>query len=127
MNRTLSFIAGPELLLLVFYFIIVILIKATNSPIKSMDSFWANTAFIIPLIIAISIFSLYYFPGIQHKWLLPRTWLSALIGGHYVLSKSLNAHSVGGPGIGTAYIMGMGFIIVLLVAGTIVVLIKVRA
>ncbi len=91
-----------------------------------MDSFWVNMAYIIPLVLIPLTFGLYYFPGVIRPWLLLRIWIVGIVGGHYVLSKSLSAHSEQGPGVGTAYIMGMIFIIIMLVIGSIFAMIKFR-
>ena len=124
MNKALNLLIGPELLWVFFYFILTMIIKSTNSPIKSMDSFWVKTVFIIPLVLIPITFGLYYFPGVIRPWLLLRIWIIGIVGGHYVLSKSLSAHSEQSPGVGTAYIMGMIFIIIVLVAGSIITMIK---
>jgi hypothetical protein len=124
MNKVTNFLIGPELLWIIFYALVVLIIKTTNSPIKSMDSFWVNTAFIIPLVLIPLTFGLYYVPGVIRPWLLLRIWIVGLVGGHYVLSRGLSAHSEQGPGVGTAYIMGMLFVIIMLIAGSIFAKIK---
>ncbi|MEP6793985.1 MAG: hypothetical protein ABJB16_06645 [Saprospiraceae bacterium] len=126
MNKWSNYLIGPELLWVFFYMLVVILIKMTHAPIKSMDSFWVNTAFIIPLILIPVTFGLYYIPGVIRPWLLFRIWIVGIIGGHYVLSKSLSAHSEQGPGVGTAYIMGMGIIFIVLIIGSIFAMMKFR-
>ncbi|MBK9981695.1 MAG: hypothetical protein IPP15_04605 [Saprospiraceae bacterium] len=126
MNKLSNYLIGPELLWVFFYMLVVLLIKMTHSPIKSMDSFWVNTAFIIPLVLIPITFGLYYIPGVIRPWLLLRIWIVGIVGGHYVLSKSLSAHSEQGPGVGTAYIMGMGIIFIVLIIGSIFAVIKFR-
>ncbi len=126
MNKLSNFLIGPELLWIFFYMIVLLVIRMTNSPIKTMDSFWVNTAFMIPLVLIPLTFLIYFIPGSIHKWMLLRIWLVGIIGGHYVLNKSLQAHSEQGPGVGTAYIMGIGLVFIMLVAGTIFALIKFR-
>jgi hypothetical protein len=126
MNKLSNYLIGPELLWVFFYIVIVLLIKMTHSPIKSMDSFWVNTAFIIPLVLIPITLGLYYIPGVIRPWLLLRIWIVGIVGGHYVLSKSLSAHSEQGPGVGTAYIMGMGIIFIILIIGSIFAVIKFR-
>ena len=126
MNKPWGFVLGPELLWLIFYAGVIVIIKSTHSPIKSMDSFWANTGFIVPVILVPLTFLLYFIPGVIHKWLLLRIWIAVIFGGHYVLTKSLNAHSEGGPGVGTIYMMAIGGVIVMLIVGSIFVWIKFR-
>ncbi len=126
MNKLSNYLIGPELLWLFFYMTVVMIIKLTHSPIKAMDSFWVNTAYIIPLILIPITFGLYYVPGVIRPWLLARIWIVGIVGGHYILSKSLSAHSEQGPGVGTAYIMGMIFLLIVLMAGSIFAVIKFR-
>jgi len=126
MNKLINYLIGPEMLWILFYLIVLIIIKSTNSPVRSMDSFWENMGFIIPLICIPLTFALYFIPVIPHKWLLLRLWIAGIVGSHYVISKSLNAHSEGGPGVGTIYMMGMGIAFLVLIVSTIFVLIKFR-
>lgn len=119
MNWLTHFLVGPELLWVLYYIIIVVFTKLTHSPIKSMDSFWISMAYIIPWVFLPLSFMLYYVPGVIKSWLLLRLWIARMVGGHFVLSKALLAHSEQGPGVGTAYMMGMGFLFFALIAGTI--------
>ena len=124
MNRFLHFLTGPELLWVLYYVIIVIITRLTHSPVKGMDSFWISMAYIVPLILLPLSFLLYYFPGVIRPWLLIRLWIAGLVGGHFVLSKALLAHSEQGPGVGTAYMLGMGLLFFVLIGGTIWAVIK---
>ena len=124
MNKVLHFLIGPELLWIFFYLLVGVIIKSTHSPVKSMDSFWVNTAYIIPLILIPLTFMLYFIPGVIRPWLILRIWIVGIVGGHYVLNRSLSAHSEQGPGVGTAYIMGMGLIFLMLVVGSIFAIFK---
>ena len=124
MNRLLHFLIGPELLWVIYYILVVVFIKLSHSPVKSMDSFWLSMAYLIPLILFPLSFMLYYIPGVIRPWLLPRLWLAGIIGGHFVLNKALLAHSEQGPGVGTAYMMGMIILFIALVGCTIWAVIK---
>jgi hypothetical protein len=124
MNRLLHFVLGPELLWVIYYSLVVMFIKLSHSPVRSMDSFWISMAYIIPLILLPLSFMLYYIPGVIRPWLLPRLWLAGIVGGHFVLSKALIAHSEQNSGVGTAYIMGMIILIVALIGCTIWAVIK---
>jgi len=124
MNKISQLAPGPELLWVICYFIVLLVTKVTHSPVKSMDSFWISMAYIIPLFFLPLSFMLYFVPGVLKSWLLLRIWIAGLVGGHFVLSKALLAHSEQGPGVGTAYIMGMGFLFFALIAGTIWAVIK---
>lgn len=119
MAHLLQLLPGPELLWALFYLSILWLIRLTGSPRKNMDRFWINLANFVPFIAIPLSFSLFYFPGIEHRWLLLRVWIAGVFGAHYVLDKGLNAYSNQGPGVGTAYIMGIIFTLVMLVAGSV--------
>lgn len=119
MNKLPQLLIGPELLWCFFYLVVLIIVKVTSSPIKSMDEFWVSTAYIIPLVLIPLTFLFYYVPGVTRDWLLLRIWIVGIIGGHIVLNRSLLAHSEQGPGVGTAYMMGMGFMIFTLIAGSV--------
>lgn len=124
MSKLSNLLLGPELLWLLFYAIVVILIRASGSPVKSMDSFWSAMAYITPLVLIPLTFMLYYLPGEMRPMLLLRIWIAGLVGGHLVLSRSMEAYSEQGPGIGTAYIMGIIFVLIVLVAGSVWAVIK---
>jgi hypothetical protein len=119
MHRIYNILIGPETLWMIFYAIVVLVIKVTSSPVKSMDSFWSSMAYIVPFILIPLTFLLYYFPGVIKDWLLLRIWIVGLVGGHFILNKSMLAYSEQGSGIGTAYLMGLIFVIVGLIAGSI--------
>ena len=119
MNKLSHLLIGPELLWVFFYMVVLILIKVTASPVKTMDNFWVSTAYLIPLVLIPLTFLLYYMPGVIRDWLLLRIWIVGIVGGHFVLNRSLLAHSEQGPGVGTAYMMGMGLMFFALVAGSI--------
>ena len=117
MNK--SILIGPELLWCFFYLVVLLFIKFTSSPVKSMDNFWVSTAYLIPLVLLPLTFLLYYMPGAIRDWMLLRIWIVGIIGGHFVLNRSLQAHSEQGPGVGTAYMMGIILILIILVIGSI--------
>ncbi len=124
MSRLSPYLLGPELLWIVFYALVVLLIKITGSPVKSMDDYWVNLAFVVPLVLVPLTFALYWVPGVFRNWLLLRILIASLLGAHFVLEKGLKAHSEQGPGVGTAYLMGIGFALVILLVGSIFVKIR---
>lgn len=124
MGRVLHFLLGPECLWTVFYGLVLAIGKWSASPVKSMDGFWLTMTYVVSLALIPMTFALYYVPGVIKSWLLLRIWISGLVGGHIVLNTSLLAHSEQGPGVGTAYIVGMGLVFMVLVAGSIWALIR---
>jgi hypothetical protein len=119
MNKPTTFLIGPELFWVVLYLMVIAIARLTHSPAKGMDPLWLSTTYIIPLVLIPLSFGLYYFPGVIRDWLLLRLWIGGLVGGHFVMARALIAHSEQGPGVGTAYIMGMGFALFALIAGSI--------
>ncbi|MBK9335585.1 MAG: hypothetical protein IPM98_02925 [Lewinellaceae bacterium] len=124
MPRIVQLLIGPELLWLFYYLLIVLTIKVSGSPIKSMDNFWEKLIYVVPFIAVPLTFGLYWTPGVERSWLLLRIWVAALAGAHFVLEKGLGAYSEQGPGIGMGYLVGLMLALVFLVIGSIVVLIK---
>lgn len=61
---------------------------------------------------------------VEKRWLLLRVWIACIVGGHFVLEKIMGAYSEQGPGIGTAYLVGMILQVFLLIVGTVIILIK---
>jgi len=119
MNRVVHFLIGPELLWFLFYILALFIIRISASPVKTMDNFWVSTAYMIPLVLIPLTFMLYYVPGAIRDWMLLRIWIAGIIGGHFVLNRSLLAHSEQGPGVGTAYMMGMALIFLTLLIGSV--------
>ena len=115
-----AFLFGPELLWLLFFLAIKGLVRFTRSPRKQMDRLWMSLANFVPFIAVPLTFALYHFPGVEHRWLLLRIWISCLFGAHFVLDRGLAAHSEQGPGVGTAYMLGMIMAIAMLLAGSVV-------
>ena len=118
MQRLSPYLLGPELLWLLLYGLVSILAKANVPPSKSMDNLLHNLYLLIPLV-ALLVFSLWYFPAVEKDWLLLRVWIAGIIGAHYCLDKGLGAYSEQGAGIGTAYIVGIMIVFCVLVAGSI--------
>lgn len=123
MPRFLQLLIGPELLWLIIYGGATALAKLNVPPSKTIDNLIVNSAYIIPVLAALT-FSLWFIQPVEKNWLLLRVWIACLVGGHLALEKAMSAYSEQGPGIGTAYIMGMIFLIVALIAGSIFVKIR---
>jgi hypothetical protein len=115
-----ALLLGPELLWLLFFLSVKGLIRFTGSPRKQMDRLWLSLANFVPFIAIPMTFALYHFPGVPYSWLLLRIWISCVLGAHFVLDRGLAAHSEQGPGVGTAYIMGMILSIGMLAVGSVV-------
>ena len=119
----MKWIFGPESLWIALYFMARMLAKMNLPPLHRFDPFLENLFLWVPLAVLLT-FSLWHFPSVDKNWLLLRVWLVCLIGGHLVLAAGLEGHSQQGPGIGMAYIMGLGTVFVALVMGSIYVKIR---
>ena len=126
MAKLLQIFIGPELFWILMILLTRIGIKVSGAPSESMDSTLLAFTYIVPLVLIPLSFGLYYVPGCIRSWLLIRILVAGLIGSHCVLNDALLAHSRQGPGVGTAYIVGMLFGIMILIAGTVWALIKFR-
>jgi hypothetical protein len=96
----------------------ILLGKFNVPPSKSINDFLEYFYAVVPLA-ALLIFSLWYFPSVERNWLLLRVWIAGMVGAHFVLEKGLSAHSEQGPGIGTAYLVGLILTFWALVIGSI--------
>jgi hypothetical protein len=123
MSRLIAYLPGPELIWLALYGIVSLIARANVPPDKAIDDRLEYLCYYVPLA-AFLTFGLWYFPGVEKNWLLLRVWIACVFGGHYVLEKGLGAHSQQGPGIGTAYIVGMIFVFFALIVGSIFVKIR---
>lgn len=124
MDVLANFIVGPELLWLLLALFTRLTIYHSGPPKARLDAFWLRMNYIVPFCFIPLTFALHFCPLVSPHWLLLRIWAAGIVGGNYVLTKSLEAHSEKGPGVGTAYIMGMTFIFVVLLAGSLYVIFK---
>lgn len=124
MDVIANFLVGPELLWLLLALATRLLIHLSGAPRPRLDTFWLRMNYIVPFLFIPLTFALHYCPLVSPHWLLLRIWAASIVGSNYVLTKSLEAHSEKGPGVGTAYIMGMTFVFVVLLAGSLYVIFK---
>jgi len=124
MSRILQLIAGPELVWALCYLLVLLIIRMTGSPVKSMDSFWENTIYIVPLVVVPLTFFTYGFAHPAKGWFILRLWIAGLVGGHLVLNKCLTTYTEQGPGIGMGYLVGMILLCVVLLIGMVVALLR---
>lgn len=119
----MRYIFGPELFWLIIYGISNFIAKSNIPPSKAMDDFIQKCWFYVPVLVVLC-FILWWLPFVEKRWLLPRVWVASILGGHFVLEKIMSAYSEQGPGIGTAYMLGMGLLFFILMIGTVFILIK---
>jgi hypothetical protein len=114
---------GPELIWLAIYCGAVLVAKANSAPTNNLDHFIENCWLWIPLL-ALLCFALWWMPIVEKNWLLTRVWIVSLVAGHFALEKVMSSYSNQGPGIGTAYMLGMGLLFLILLVGTVIIKIK---
>lgn len=119
----MRYLIGPELLWLLAFGAAKMIAKANVPPSKAVDSFIDKSWFYVPLLVLFC-FAIGCLPVVEKRWLLLRVWVACIVGGHFVLEKTMGAYSTQGPGAGMGYLVGMILVFVLLVAGSIFVLIK---
>lgn len=118
-----NWVLGPEIIWLLLYFLTKSLAKSNAAAPHSLDKVLENFFLWVPLA-ALLTFSLWYFPSVEKNWLLLRVWVFGMVGGHFVMEVGMRGYSQQGPGIGTAYIVGMGILFFALLAGTVFVKIR---
>ncbi|MCB0631017.1 MAG: hypothetical protein R2824_15005 [Saprospiraceae bacterium] len=119
----MRYLIGPEFIMLLIYVGAILIAKANVPPVKSIDNLIENCWLYIPLLAGLS-FGLWWVPGVEKDWLLLRVWVVSLLGGHFAMEKVMSAYSDQGPGIGMSYLVGMMFLGLILVVGTVLIRIK---
>ena len=114
----MRYLIGPEVLWLVYYGAATLLVRFGNPHSKPLSYFIQTSWFWIP-VLALPLFSLWWFPEVNKDWLLLRVWVASILGGHYTLYKIINASPIQNSGTGMGYLAGMIFLIVFLMAGSI--------
>ena len=120
-----KYLLGPELIWLGIYGVSKIIAKSNVGPNYSADGFIDKSWFWVA-ILAFCTFALFLVPSIPKNWLFLRIWIVCFFMGHFILETLCEAYSKQGPGIGMAYLTGMIFIIITLIAGSILVKLFIR-
>lgn len=116
----MKYILGPEFIWMVIYFIARTLSKMNKAPDYPWNNFIEQCWIWVPLVIVVT-FGLFWISGMEKNWLLLRIWIVGLIMSHMVLNTILIGYSDQGPGIGMVYIMGIIFVFLVLIVGSIIV------
>ena len=106
MINLLRYLVGPEVI-----WIAACLWSGTLKGINTtrggaLNQLIASYATYVPALLMILTVALFAIPFAGKKLLLLRIILVGLIGTHFLLQNILNAHTEGGPGVGTIYIVG---------------------
>ena len=108
MTRFLPYLPGPELFWLIVYGVVLYLAVHNNRPTPMGNKLLLSLYWVLPLIVIPLAFSFFFIPGIPKEWLFLRTNIACLAGLFAAMSKGLAAHGEQGPGVGTAWIFGIG-------------------
>lgn len=119
----MHYLIGPELIWLLAYSSIILPARMKMTITKGMDNFVETIWFWMP-VFALFTFALWWIPTVEKQWLLPRVWLTCLVGGLYMFEKIMDAYGKTGPGVGTGWMVCAMFMVIVLIAGTIFVKIK---
>ena len=119
----MRYLIGPEIIWFLAYSIIILPAKMKLTITKGMDNFVETIWFWMP-VFALLTFTLWWIPAVEKNWLLPRVWVTCLIGGFYLFENITNAYGKTGPGVGTGWMVCMMLLIVALIVGTVVVKLK---
>ncbi|HLF62161.1 MAG TPA: hypothetical protein VI603_00305 [Saprospiraceae bacterium] len=106
LNKILKYLVGPELLWLLACLWASTFKKANVLHEGHYNQIIENWATFLPVIMLVLSMCLFAIPVIPKKFLLLRIILVAIIGTNFLLEYTLNAHTEGGPGVGTIYIVG---------------------
>lgn len=117
-------LSGPEVYWIAVYGLLRLVGKLTGSPNLKLNSFWEASWYWIPLVLVPASYLVYYITGVPRSFMWLRLLVFGLLGAHFTLSYTLGLHTEQGPGIGTAYILGLMFAFVVIIAGTIWALLK---
>lgn len=118
--KSLKYLIGPEVL----WFLAFIGIKYFGKYNISIQGKYNDTletmAYLLPLLMVVACMGIYYIPVAPKGYLLLRIIFASIIGSHYVFSYCAASHTVGGPGAGMIYIIGLCFTIVFLLIASVV-------
>lgn len=118
--KLLKYLAGPELIWILVCIPASMLQKINARRDGQLNQVIENWATWLPVLVLILCMTLYLHPVIPRQYLMLRIVLATLIGSHFFLEYVLNAHTGGGPGVGTIYIVAYILIIIALPVAAII-------
>jgi hypothetical protein len=116
----LRLLFGPELLWLLFFQIVRRYAQPGTMDTAIRDKWSIRMTYIVPFVLVPLSCLPVFLPFVVKPWFVARFFVAGLVGGHYVLQKGLQAHSQQGPGIGTAYMLGIMLILMVISLLTVV-------
>lgn len=105
----LKYLIGPELIWILACIWAGTVKKMNFARDGKYNTLIENWAMILPVIMIAITMLLFAIPVVPRKFLMLRISLVALIGTNFLMENILNAHTKGGPGVGTIYMVAYGF------------------
>ena len=112
MTILLKYLVGPEVLWLLAYFASKPLKKFNALHEGSYNQILESSATWLPAVLLMLSIGLFGIPFAGKKLLLLRIILVAIIATNFLLENILYAHTKGGPGVGTIYIVAYGILLI---------------
>lgn len=118
--KALRYLIGPESLWLLAFIVIRYLGKYNISIQGKYNDTLESMAYWLPLLMVVACMNIYLISIAPKSYLLLRIIIASLIGSHYVFSSCAASHTVGGPGVGMIYVVGLCFTIFFLFIASLV-------
>lgn len=118
--KSLRYLIGPETIWFLAFIGIKYFGKYNISIQGKYNDMLETMVYWLPLLIIIACMGIFYIPVVPKGYLLLRIFIASIIGGHYVFTYCASSHTVGGPGAGMIYIVGLCFTLVFLLIASVV-------
>lgn len=103
--RILRYLFGPELIWIAACILASMFRQLNHVRQGQYNQLIESTATFLPVVVIALTMALYLIPWVPRPYLLLRIILTAIIGTNFLMSQVLSAHTTGGPGVGTIYLV----------------------
>ncbi|HEY1054688.1 hypothetical protein [Emticicia fontis] len=118
--KAFRYLIGPESLWLLAFISIKYFGKYNISMQGRYNDSLESMAYWLLLLMAVVCMNIYLIPVTPKSYLLLRIIIASVIGSHYVFSCCAASHTVGGPGVGMIYVVGLCFTVFFLFIASLV-------
>lgn len=118
--KMLRYLIGPELIWLLA---IVSMKYFGQYNIRTQGQYnngLEKMAYILPILLIIACMTIYKINIVPKQLLLLRLIIASIVGSHFIFSYCAAAHTVGGPGAGMIYILGLCFTVMCLIVSCVI-------